>query len=411
MKTTLDLARTYTVALGWHVVPIRPRSKKLALRSLKLVEHGPSGDALLRKWFAGTEKGVAVLLGSASGGLVCRDFDDHVAYEHWAMGNGELARTLPTVRTSRGFHVYFRADLDDIRRVIGTETSVVNLGDGELRFGPRVYCVLPPTIHPSGQPYAWINGSMPRLQKLGVPVLGIDETSFLSAGNVTESTERTENTQHNECVPMNAEAMGGVQAVVHKGVPIQNTRPSNLTCEIEDAIHSTLPSGYGQRCRCVFEFARVLKGITALSDADVNDLEPYVRIWHRRALPNIRTQPFEETFYDFAYAWPRLKFPGGQDVVGLMRNWANSAEIPAIAKKYEQPALRSLVAICRELHRRTDGNAFFLSCRTAGKVVGVSHKQAHRWLCLLEIQKILRCVAKGTLKPRRASRFEYIAPE
>ena len=52
---------------------------------------------------------VGVILGSVSGNLAWRDFDTMESYDAWAEAHPELAEMLPTVETSRGRHVYFRA--------------------------------------------------------------------------------------------------------------------------------------------------------------------------------------------------------------------------------------------------------------------------------------------------------------
>src|SRR5262249_41720351 len=66
-------------------------------------------EATIRHLFTSTDAdGLAVILGSASGGLACRDYDEVAPYQGWAASHLDLAATLPTVRTGRGFHVYHR---------------------------------------------------------------------------------------------------------------------------------------------------------------------------------------------------------------------------------------------------------------------------------------------------------------
>ena len=82
--------------------------------------------------------------------------------------------------------------------------------------------------------------------------------------------------------------------------------------------------------------------------------------------------------------------------------------IPPAAQKYEQSGLRVLVAICRELQRAAGTNPFFLGCRTAGRLLGVDHTTAWRWLWLLKQDGILHVVEKGDHAKRRASRYRYL---
>src|SRR5262249_37344647 len=73
--------------------------------------------------------------------LACRDFDQHGAYERWAEAHPDLAAVLPTTRTRRGHHCWFRlAGLEEFRQ----------LPDGEVRGTRGHYAPLPPSPHPEG---------------------------------------------------------------------------------------------------------------------------------------------------------------------------------------------------------------------------------------------------------------------
>jgi hypothetical protein len=178
---------------------------------------------------------------------------------------------------------------------------------------------------------------------------------------------------------------------------------------IEQAIIASLPAGPGRRHQMVFNLARALKSIPALCDAEPRELKPFVRRWHALARPMIRTQAFEETWIDFLYAWPRVKFPKGAEPMVEVMERVRVADMPAEALQFEQEEVRLLVAICRELQRSSGGQPFFLSCRTAGQLLEVNHKQAWRWLFLLVEEGILRVVRKGQQGSGRATRFCYQA--
>jgi len=140
----LEAALAY-VQRGWSLIPIRPGTKKAAGR-WKQFQSAPASVDKLQAWFGnGSAFGLAVVLGEVSGGLVCRDFDDQAIYDEWAARSSDLARTLPTVATARGRHVYFRAK--DLRSR--------DVGGGEYRADGR-YCVVPPSKHPTGALYRWL---------------------------------------------------------------------------------------------------------------------------------------------------------------------------------------------------------------------------------------------------------------
>lgn len=133
------------VQRGWSVIPIKSGTKVAAVRWGKYQKRRPDRSEL-ESWFGnGSGFELALVLGDISGGLVCRDFDDKADYDAWAAGFPDLARTLPTVATSRGRHVYFRAK---------TLTSQ-KFDDGEYRANGN-YVLLPPSLHPSGVRYTWV---------------------------------------------------------------------------------------------------------------------------------------------------------------------------------------------------------------------------------------------------------------
>jgi hypothetical protein len=131
-------------------------------------------ESELRAWFARDRYALAVVLGSVSGGLVCRDFDAMEAFDAWAAEYPKFAKELPTVETGRpGRHVYCRADVDQVRQVSRSGGGIIDLGDGELR-GSGGYCLLPPSRHPSGHNYRWL---VPL--RAPIPFLDLNSCGFL----------------------------------------------------------------------------------------------------------------------------------------------------------------------------------------------------------------------------------------
>jgi hypothetical protein len=261
-------------------------------------------------------------------------------------------------------HVYIEGHFDGIRHI----------SNGELR-GSGGYCLVPPSIHPDGEPYQWVNPF------LNGNLLAINPEDAGFIDNVTEQTEHTE-------------------AIV-------------IDDFFDNVILKTLPKRHGIRNRKIFDFARALKSLPQFSDADPKNLREFVQKWHKRALPYIRTKEFEEIWIDFLKAWPKIRHKLGDELMEQIFEKAVKLEPPNVAvEKYPaNPKVQILVSLCRELQRAAGENPFYLAARTAGRLLGVSHMQANRWLFLLESDGILRIVCKGGTAEtaRKATRFKYIA--
>jgi hypothetical protein len=158
----------------------------------------------------------------------------------------------------------------------------------------------------------------------------------------------------------------------------------------------------------VFQLARALRGIPHLADADPRHLVHIAREWHRQALPHISTKPFEETEIDFLRGWKNVRFPLGKEPMKLALSRAESLPLPEAADQFEQDEIKLLLALCRELQREAGKSVFHLGCRTAGRIVDVSHMQASRWLFLLCSRGVLVEVEKGSGDTGRASRYRYL---
>ena len=371
----LDCALDYA-ARGWSIIAIRD---KKAAGSWKQFQTARPDASTLRKLFrARGINGLAVLLGQVSGGLVCRDFDCLEIYNSWANRHRQLAADLPTVETARGRHVYFRGP-----------GGYFDFGNGEYRGDSKHYCVLPPSRHPTGAYYRWDvplpSGDLPT----------IDPVQFGLLPALTERTETTEWTERNS-------DNGGRQ---------RKTEDVYASEEWQEIINSTLPKKHGQRTRRLFDLCRQLKG-TSLADAPPRILRPIVVDWHQKALPTIRTQEFAETWAHFLSAWGKVRFSAGQGAIDTAFQRAAQSTPPAYATAlYNERGILLLVALCRELQRQAGAAPFILDCRTAGRLLGVSHVMAWKWLRVLCADEILDEVEKGSQATGKASRFRYIAEQ
>jgi hypothetical protein len=396
--TVLKWALRYHT-LGWCIIPI-PHGQKVARVRWKQYQTKRPDEGQLHKWLEDNHSNIAGVLGRVAGGLACRDFDTEQGYKQWAGEHSDLAGKLPTVKTARGYHVYFLADIDSVR----------HFDDGELRGGGG-YCLLPPSVHPAGVIYQWLiepNGENllsvnPEQAGLSQDTCNISRRSRSPIGRGRRRggvTEKTEHTEQTEKTQENSGHIGG------EGKKL-------IVCvgDFEKVIRETLPKKIGTRNRRVFDLARVLRSLPEYFDADPKIFELVVREWHKQALPNIETKDFEETWIDFLKAWPKIRWKIGDSPMSETFEKAKRASVPGCVAKYENPKLRLLVVWCKELQERAGGGSFFLSARTAGKYLDIDPMTAYRWLFLLVSDDVLKVIEKGKLTRSGgiATRFRYVA--
>ncbi len=376
-KSLLHAATDYA-GRGWSIVPMTfDGGKKPCPVSWRRYQQQAPSEATLRRWFRnGKYPALAVVLGVVSGNLACRDFDDPKAYEQWAEKFPELAKTLPTVRTGRGYHVYFTDHV----------AKVVHYTDGELR-GEKCICCLPPSRHPAGQGYDWIV-SLPDGE---LPAIDPAESGLIGELVQQKGTE-VDRSRHKQTEAIRSKLSAGSEGEGEG---------------IEQAIQSTLPTSPGMRNRQVFQLARALKGIPSLADQAPQSLIHIVQRWYTRALPYIKTKEFDETLIDFFYAWPRVHTPMRTNLMEDAMRLARSKPIPNLP--YDSQPVRDLAALCRELQGIVGDGPFFLSTRTAGRLLGVHHTTAWRGLFLLETDGWIKTIEKGGTdkNPRKATRYSY----
>ena len=90
----------------------------------------------------------------------------------------------------------------------------------------------------------------------------------------------------------------------------------------------------------------------------------------------------------------------------LILERADKAEQTAAALGYGSPETRRLVMLCRELQRASGSGPFFLSCRTAGELLGLDHMTAWRRLQVLRLDGVIEETCRGT--KTKAARYRYV---
>jgi hypothetical protein len=88
---------------------------------------------------------------------------------------------------------------------------------------------------------------------------------------------------------------------------------------------------------------------------------------------------------------------------------ARMATPPAIASRYADDSMAMLICLCLELQAHAPDGRFFLDCRNAGKVIGVSHETAAAMLRVLCNDGVLERISQGTRG--HAAEYQYVHPE
>lgn len=369
LTTTFEWALFYE-ARGWSIIPIRKDSKEPSV-CWKTYQRTAPDTEQLKKWFNNDKNSsIAVILGRVSGNLACRDFDKAESYEAWANKFPDLAQKLPTIKTSRGYHVYFKAVVE----------HTVHYDDGELR-GEGSYCLLPPSFHPCGVPYQWIvelNDDVPEIDPEDAGMIPVFVQSMKKAEPIKENRSFSE----------------------------------DVKIKIHQAIEATIPSKPGERNRRIFQLVLLLRGIPDLADLDNPCcLRPFIVEWHQKALPFITTKAFAETLIDFMNGWKKAKFSSNPNLLNELLERAKTNLVPDFPHELREPIeLHYLVSLCRELQNYSGDGSFFLPTRNAGKVLGVDHSTAWRWLNLLVFEGWLEVVDAGCNKPGhwKSAHFRYL---
>ena len=367
--TLLPHANRYAERYGWAVVPVV--GKRPACKWRRYTAERPTANQLRGLFSRRGLTGLAVVLGSVSDKLRVRDFDVADVYHAWAGRHPDLAASLPTAKTGRGYHVYFRADTAD---------RLARYGDGEFRAG-RGIVVLPPSAHPGGGNYEWVNA----------PGDVIPWVADVAGADLAD--EIVPPTPSDTRVPADAE--GAV---------------ARVPAEVEEAIARTVPTGPGMRVSRLWSFARRLKGIPDL-DRSPEALDRYIRAWHARALPAIGTKDFRETELAFFDAWTNSLIPLTDE---QFSTWARAVladpEPSWLKDVYFPQAGKRILRVAAALQERAGDSPFFLSARGAASAAGVDPTYASRMLTRLEHAGYLTLVEKGKHETGLASTWWYNAP-
>jgi hypothetical protein len=171
---------------GWSIIPISFGGKPARAFKWKPYQSKRATEAELCELFGtGKYKSLAVVCGAISGNLAVLDLDCEERCQWWRTENADIAEGLPTAKTRRGLHVYFRAE--PFRKRNGDKVDLLCEG---------AYAILPPS--PNKQWLIPLNGELPLLNPFewGLEQFGITKPD--EQQEVTEDTEEPEDSEDTE---------------------------------------------------------------------------------------------------------------------------------------------------------------------------------------------------------------------
>lgn len=159
---------------GWSLIPIKPGDKRPACPWETYQRIRPEEPTVRRWWREGFN--LAVVTGELSGVVVvdCDSLEGSVE----AMKLG-LPQT-PTATTGKGRHYYFAHPGVPVRNAVRLLPDVDIRGDGG-------YVVIPPSKHPNGSTYRWLDGlSIEDVPLAPLPKWVLDKSAATSEAKPTD---------------------------------------------------------------------------------------------------------------------------------------------------------------------------------------------------------------------------------
>lgn len=151
MDSAIESSALGYLKRGWSVIPVEPRGKRPLVKWEAFQNRLPTKDEILawvRRWPLAN---VGIVTGTVSG-LVVLDIDPgHGGDDSLIIlerEHGALPSTIEALTGGGGRHVYFQHPGEVTRNKVGLAPGIDLRGDGGL-------VVAPPSIHPTGRPYAW----------------------------------------------------------------------------------------------------------------------------------------------------------------------------------------------------------------------------------------------------------------
>ncbi len=338
--------------LGWSILPV---AGKKPLKGWKWKDRKIDRARVERGISNPLTTGIAAILGSPSGDLFARDFDRVDSYEAWTRQYFELAKTLPTARTARGFHIYGTAP----------EVRTQMFDDGEMRAANSLI-VLPPSRTVGSETilsYQWIVRPGEQIPRVDPAIFGAD----------SHTQNRGERNAPEE----------------YQSLHVFGTNVGDPENWITESIRKTIPTRRGERNRKLWALARRIRRLYP-KDASLEILYPIVMRWYGEARPTIGTKEFGDTWRDFKCAWANVEVAFNDAFKRLAQAGIDESWTCGLGKNVD--AVGRLMQSAS--HAR--GGDFFMSYAYIESTIGISRQPAYEAVQRLLGAGFVQIVEKGS---------------
>lgn len=400
----LDLLGEPVLLLNW------PSGKKGTNKTWKHLEASIAmNDAkYLRKLGKGN---IGVALGDKSGGLISIDWDDDQILDEFIRINPAINQTLVS-KGGRGGNVWYRMTGEYPTKIVKLVRNSLPVGEWRSSGGQTIIH----GRHPDGHQYKIV-------QKIPAKLISFDQIVWPSGVASPVSFGESWLLEVNHSNDAESEETNNLQHTAFSN-PLSSSviicpPLSSSVKSVEDCIRLSVPSEPHQNNSALFKFARYIKTLEAFEKRNFEMGEHVTAFdrWHCEAkrLGVLRVgQSRDQYLMEYLEGYQKVKHMVTESSL-LHDAWKRAVDPqsyqPDFSEYFTSPNMHRLISWCYHIQEMVDkfGTQWFLSCRAAGRYLGVSHTEANLMINTLIRFRILSVVKDCTQVKARRLKYTGIA--
>ena len=388
--------------LSW---PLGTKGAKQKWKHLK-AETDMKDSAYLLKFENGN---IGVALGDKSGGLISIDWDEDEILDEFLKINSTINQTLVS-KGKRGGNVWYRMIGEYPTRIVKLGRNSLPVGEWRSSGGQTIIH----GRHPEGHQYQIV-------QKLPAKLISFDQIVWPSgvASPVSIGESRLLEVNHSndaESEETNDHPHTAFSNPLSSSVILCPPLSSSVK-SVEDCIRLSIPNEPHQNNSALFKFARCIKTLEAfeMRNFEMGEHVTAFDRWHceakRRSVLRVE-QSRDQYLMEYLEGYRKVKHLVLEAKL-LKDAWDMAidprAYQPDFSSYFTSPIMHRMISWCYYIQHLADKNGviWFLSCRDAGRYLGVSHTEANQMINTLIRLKILFEVEKSSQS--KARRLKWTA--